>query len=46
MMSAFRGGGKVYNDPKKIGLQKVKIGLRGEGAGVKNYSKKSDIIYE
>ena len=41
MMSDFSGGG----GSKKIGFYKVKIGLRG-GGGVKNDSKKSDIIYE
>ena len=42
MMSDFRGGG----GSKKIELYKVKIGLRGGGGGVRNDSKKSDIIYE
>ena len=41
MMSDFRGGG----GSKKVRLYKVKIGVRG-GGGVKNESKKSDIIYE
>ena len=41
MMSDFRGVG----GSKKTRLYKVKIGLRG-GGGVKNDSKKLDIIYE
>ena len=41
MMSDFRGEGRS----KKTRLYKVKIGLSG-GGGVKNDSKKSDIIYE
>ena len=41
MMSDFGGRGGL----KKIGFYKVKIGIRG-GGGVKNNSKKSDIIYE
>ena len=40
-MSDFRG----EEGSKKPRLYKVKIGLRG-GGGVKNDSKKSDIIYE
>ena len=41
MMSDFRG----ERGSKNIEFYKVKIGLR-EGGGVKNDSKKSDIIYE
>ena len=41
MMSDFRGG----EGSKKTRFYKVKIGLRA-GGGVKNDSKKSDIIYE
>ena len=41
MMSDFRGEG----GSKIFGIQKVKIRLRG-GGGVKNDSKKLDILYE
>ena len=41
MTSDFKGGGG-WGGSQKIGFYKVKIGLRG----VKNDSKKSDIIYE